>query len=481
MDKKILVIVILGMFFLTNVNAISFYGKINQEKTVDYKNLYPVMRADKEFLDRYDNDYNNEETPFIDSDLVSEIKSTQDYSILDLLYYIPEERTQGGCSNCWAWPSTSVLGIALRVQENVMENRLSVQYINTCGELYPTFPRIECCGGATISTFASFYRLTGIAIPWSNENAHWQDYVIIGQCEQVECDEIAKDPNYPIGSIRSERITTRNVPEETAIENIKNILHQQRGVYFSVFYADETDLNNFRSFWRNDDEEDIYDLDYYAGHPWVAEEAVGHALLIVGYHDDESTNNSDYWIILNSWGTTYGRPNGLLRVDMHMNYSLKYSSTYAFGAETLNVTFGSQDPIATISGPTSGRLRKTHTFQVSAIDPQEDDVYLYVNWGDGTNTDWMGPHASGELITVDHRFSERQNYTIKAKAKDISGNEGPEQPLKITISKSVALSIQDYPILNILSKIYSFFSKGALIEEKGIFEAPGNDCPCNSK
>jgi len=481
MDKKITVIGILGMFLLVNLNAISIKVKISEVEMEDYENLLPVMRADNEFLDRYENDYNNEEVAFIDPNLAYEVQSTHDYSILDLLYYIPEERTQGGCGNCWAWPSTSVLAIALRVQENVMENRLSVQYINTCGELYSTYPRIECCGGGTISGLASFYRKTGIAIPWTNENAHWQDYVIIGQCKQVECHEIAKDPNYPISSIKSKRITTRNAPEETAIENIKNILHQNRGVYFSVFYADETDIDNFRSFWRNENEEYIYDLDYYAGHPWIADEAVGHALLIVGYHDDENTNNSDYWIILNSWGTTYDRPNGLLRVDMHMNYSLKYSGHSAFGAETLNVTFGSKAPITTITGPTSGRLRKIHTFEVSAIDPQEDDIYLYVNWGDGTNTDWMGPYASEEVIPVGHRFSERKNYIIKAKAKDINGNEGQEQPLKISLSKSTILSIQDYPVINILFKIYSFFTRINAPVNKGIGEPPGNGCPCNSK
>jgi hypothetical protein len=335
------------------------------------------------------------------------------------------------------WPSTSVLEIALRVQEGVIENRLSVQYINTCGELYPT-TQIGCCEGGTLSMFALFYRLTGIAIPWSNENAYWQDYVLIGQCEQCECDEIAKDPNYPISDIKSKSIQTRGVPEQTAIDNIKNILHQNRGVFFTIFYADETDLNNFRNFWRNQNEEYVYDLDYYAGHPWVEEEAVGHALLIVGYHDDENTNNTDYWILLNSWGTNSHRPNGLLRVDMHMNYSLKYtgSSQYAFGAETLNVTFGSAAPTTSITGPTKGRINKVYTFDVSAVDPQGDDVYLYVNWGDGTNTDWFGPYDSGEVIEVSHTFTERTNYTIKAKAKDIEGHEGKEQPLKITMPYS---------------------------------------------
>jgi hypothetical protein len=265
--------------------------------------------------------------------------------------------------------------------------------------------------------------------------SYWQDYVYIGQCEQVTCDQIGKEPNHPISYIKSKSIQTHGVTEQTAINNIKNILHQNRGVYFSIFYADETNIDDFRNFWRNQNEQYIYDLDYYAGHQWVEGEAVGHALLVVGYHDDETTNISDYWILLNSWGINSHRPNGLLRIDMHMNYSLMYSGSnqYAFGAETLNVTFGSVAPTTSITGPTVGKPNKVYTFDVSAVDPQGDDVYLYVNWGDGTNTDWLGPQSSGTKIQVTHSFSQEKNYTIKAKAKDIIGHEGKEQPLLIRI------------------------------------------------
>jgi C1A family cysteine protease len=430
--KKITAIIIVGMFLLVSLNAISINVTASTIEKEEYEDVLPVMWVDNEFLGRYENDYTNEEVAFINPTLASEVQATTDYSVLDLLYYIPEERTQGGCANCWAWPSTSVIEIALRVQEGVMENRLSVQYMNTCGELYPTTD-IGCCQGGTLSMCAAFYRLTGIAIPWSNENAHWQDYVLIGQCNQVECDEIAKDPNYPISSIKSNTIKIRGVPEQTAIDNIKNILHQNRGVFFTIFYPDETNIYAFRDFWRYETEESIYDLDYYAGHPWVDEEGAGHALLLVGYHDDEDTDTNDYWIMLNSWGTTADRSNGLLRIDMHMNYSLTYSGQSAFGAETLNVTFGSDAPTTSITGPTSGRKNKDYTFDISAVDPQGDDVYLYVKWGDGTTTDWLGPYDSGEVIQLSHSFPERINYTIKAKAKDIDGNEGKEQPLLITM------------------------------------------------
>ncbi len=226
-----------------------------------------------------------------------------------------------------------------------------------------------------------------------------------------------------------------NVSEETAINNIKNILHQNKGVYFSVFFADYTNLGKFQDFWREEDEEFVYDLDYYEGKPCDWNESAGHAMLIVGYHDVDDSDRNDYWILLNSWGTAPSRPNGLLRINMHMNYSLKYSSYSAFGAETLNVTFDAQNPSTSITGPNSGRPNIDYSFNFSAVDPQGDDFYLYVNWGDKTNTTWLGPYLSGETIQLTHTFLEQKNYTIKARAKDIYENLGKEQPFVFSSNK----------------------------------------------
>ena len=132
--KKALAIIVVSLFLLVSLIAISIDVTASTVEMEEYENVSPVMRVDNEFLIRYENDYVNEEIAFTDPTLTYEVQTTTDYSILDLLYYIPEERMQGGCANCWAWPSTSVIEIALRIQEGVMENRLSVQYMNTCGE-----------------------------------------------------------------------------------------------------------------------------------------------------------------------------------------------------------------------------------------------------------------------------------------------------------------------------------------------------------
>lgn len=446
------------MLLLSSLSSISIKVTSTEIEIQDNEDLPPIIRADNKFLEIYENDYNNEEVAFIDPDLTAEIQSTTDFSILDLLYYIPEERDQGRCSNCWAWPSNSVLEIALRVQKGVIENRLSVQYMNTCGELYQT--GIKCCEGGTNSMLAKFYRSTGIAIPWTNENAYWRDGKVLGQCE-LECDEIAKDPSYSIADIKSASIKIKgvNVSEETAINNIKNILHQNKGVYFSVFFADYTNLGKFQDFWREEDEEFVYDLDYYEGKPWVDDEAAGHAMLIVGYHDVDDSDRNDYWILLNSWGTAPSRPNGLLRINMHMNYSLKYSSYSAFGAETLNVTFDAQNPSTSITGPNSGRPNIDYSFNFSAVDPQGDDFYLYVNWGDKTNTTWLGPYLSGETIQLTHAFLEQKNYTIKARAKDIYENLGKDQPFVFSVTKSKIIDTQEITrlIIQFFLRKYLFF------------------------
>ncbi len=395
--------------------------------------VFPVMRPDPETLALWEQQYSEADAAYIDPGLKTEVQATADYSILELLEYVPEEHNQGACPNCWAWPATAIMSIALNVQEDIRE-RLSVQYINTCGEEVNTFPQIECCEAGNLNMFASFYRATEKAIPWTNTNAYWQDGGLI-KC-RLECDSISKTPFYAISGIRTETIAIRDVEEETAIGNIKNVLHQDRGVYFTVLFPDANDLGNFNAFWRERDEEYVYDLDYYCGNEYVPEEAAGHALLCVGYHDDPASDDSDYWILLNSWGVTGGRPNGLLRVDMHMNYSCTYSNYNAFGAQTLNVSFASdveapEPPV--ISGPLEGRVRRQQTYNLSADDPQADDVSLFVDWDDGSDSGWLGPYASGEEIAVSHSWSRRGDYTIRVQAKDSGGHESMWSTLPVSM------------------------------------------------
>lgn len=58
-------------------------------------------------------------------------------------------------------------------------------------------------------------------------------------------------------------------------------------------------------------------------------------------------------------------------------------------------------------------------------DPDGDRMYLWIDWGDGSNTGWIGPYPSDEETIVNHTWNKTGIYLIKAKAEDVYGAEGP--------------------------------------------------------
>jgi subtilisin family serine protease len=76
-----------------------------------------------------------------------------------------------------------------------------------------------------------------------------------------------------------------------------------------------------------------------------------------------------------------------------------------------------------IDGPEKIKINVEFEFIFKTTDYNEDDVEYYVNWGDNTTEGWIGPYASGNLVGLDHTYTEKGKYTIKAKARDIYGAE----------------------------------------------------------
>ncbi len=87
-----------------------------------------------------------------------------------------------------------------------------------------------------------------------------------------------------------------------------------------------------------------------------------------------------------------------------------------------------------ILGPTNGTVGTLYPYTVNSTDPDGDDIYYLIDWGDGTYENWIGPYASGETVTVFHSWIERGTYLIQAKAKDnITGESAWSDPLIMTV------------------------------------------------
>jgi len=90
---------------------------------------------------------------------------------------------------------------------------------------------------------------------------------------------------------------------------------------------------------------------------------------------------------------------------------------------------GNNPPNApTITGPTEGTVGQSYNFTFVSTDPEDEDLYYFVDWGDGSNSGWFGPYASGEEATKSHTWTSTGTYSIKAKAKDEHGAESTWSP-----------------------------------------------------
>ena len=108
------------------------------------------------------------------------------------------------------------------------------------------------------------------------------------------------------------------------------------------------------------------------------------------------------------------------------------------------------------SGTENGKVGVEYTYCTTTTDPDNDDVYYWFNWGDGNNSGWIGPFASGETVCVNYTWAAKGTYQIKVKAKDTNGQESPwSDPLSVTIPRNRAI-VNSF-LLRLLQKLANYF------------------------
>ena len=90
----------------------------------------------------------------------------------------------------------------------------------------------------------------------------------------------------------------------------------------------------------------------------------------------------------------------------------------------------------TIKGPTRGKVGQTYEYTISTTDPEGNDVWYLVGWGDKTTTGWIGPYKSGKEITISHSWNIKMTFTIRVQAKDIFNEKSEVATLSVTIPRN---------------------------------------------
>jgi PKD repeat protein len=89
-----------------------------------------------------------------------------------------------------------------------------------------------------------------------------------------------------------------------------------------------------------------------------------------------------------------------------------------------------------ISGLPEGKSGEEYEYNFVTLDPEDDDVYYFIDWGDDNNEGWLGPYESGQSIDVAHSWDEQGYYTLRAKAKDIHDFESDWSEFEVEMPKS---------------------------------------------
>jgi hypothetical protein len=86
-----------------------------------------------------------------------------------------------------------------------------------------------------------------------------------------------------------------------------------------------------------------------------------------------------------------------------------------------------------ITGPTRVKVGVATDYSFKAISPSSEEIYYFIDWGDYTNSSWIGPYLTGEEITQSHTWIIKGTYKIKAKVKNIYGSESDWAILSVTL------------------------------------------------
>ncbi len=100
------------------------------------------------------------------------------------------------------------------------------------------------------------------------------------------------------------------------------------------------------------------------------------------------------------------------------------------GNKTVTAHFGEAPPNIpdTPAGQSFGFNNVAYTYSSQTIDTNGDDIYYLWDWGDGTQSSWLGPYHSGVTIATAHTFTATGSFSIRIKAKDIYNKESGWSP-----------------------------------------------------
>jgi len=110
--------------------------------------------------------------------------------------------------------------------------------------------------------------------------------------------------------------------------------------------------------------------------------------------------------------------------------------------------------VTEIKGPRTASPSEYLYYFFNATDPDGDDIYYTIKWGDGQVRGPIGPYRPNGSFCTTHTYNKKRPYVIMCKVEDSYGAESDWKTFSIIISKNRIISrslqslLQNYPILS---------------------------------
>jgi len=90
----------------------------------------------------------------------------------------------------------------------------------------------------------------------------------------------------------------------------------------------------------------------------------------------------------------------------------------------------------TINGTLRGREGLKYNYTVRGVDPDGDNIWYHICWGDKEIIYIHGPYPSGEALTLSYNWTQKGTYIIQCKTSDEYGKESNWTYFEVTMPKS---------------------------------------------
>jgi hypothetical protein len=126
--------------------------------------------------------------------------------------------------------------------------------------------------------------------------------------------------------------------------------------------------------------------------------------------------------------------------------------------EDMHVTSGYNQPPTKpdLHGTTNGKAGVEYMYSFQSSDPNDDMISYFIEWGDGSDSGWLGPYNSSEQISLSHSWDEKGQYTIRCKVKDVFGVQSDWGGLEISMPK---INFHHLPFINWLLQHFPVLQK----------------------